>query len=155
MFAVLPLNVAAQRAPKSDTSGPRSVPSVFSGVAGSALIDARVLVIAPADGSESPWTRTEVFETLRTQSGGYIPLNTITSGNGTYRVCVRFDYDQKWCSVSAQGVGFYDETPVGIDICNEGTDRSPFGFSRIQSNPRLSAYARVGKMYARPSSLKG
>lgn len=107
-------------------------PSTLASVAGAQLLDAGVMEIGPT----GPFARTETFELLRLADGNHVLLNTITAGNGAYRVRVRFDLDADFNSIAAYGRGLYDGVPVqntmrregervAITVRGEGIDLSP------------------------------
>jgi len=84
--------------------------SVLAGVADVRLLDAGVMTI----GGDAEFVRTEAFEYLQQADGRYTLLNTITAGDGRYRVRGRFDYDEQWQATSASGVGLYAGGAVDI-----------------------------------------
>ena len=105
--------------------------SYLAGIVGAKLRDAGIMRM---DGGA--YARTEVFEYLDMPDGSHVLLNTITAANGQYRVQVRFDMDANWRSLSANGQGLYDGTPVtirmardddevGIRVTGDGIDLSP------------------------------
>jgi hypothetical protein len=110
-FAILVLALAA---------GPvcAGEPSVYAGLSGARLLDSGAMVVA----SGGPFDREESFEYLARPEGGFVLLNTITAGNGAYRVRARFDLDSAWRSQAAYGIGLYDGKPVDIAMRREGAE---------------------------------
>lgn len=85
-----------------------SDPSTYAGVGGATVLDSGVMVV-----SGGPrFARNESFEYLRRPRGGITLINTITAADGAFRVRARFDLDERWRSLGADGVGLYDGTPV-------------------------------------------
>jgi hypothetical protein len=99
-----------------DRPGDTTPASVYAGVAGVELVDAGVLVVE----GDPRIARTEVFEYLRRPDGGYTLVETVTAGDGRYRVRARLDYDEDWNAVSAGGVGLYDADPVDVSLTAAG-----------------------------------
>jgi hypothetical protein len=83
-------------------------PSTYAGVAGATVLDSGVMVVT----GNPAFAREEAFEYVRRPDGGITLLNTISAGNGSFRVRARFDLDADWQSLSASGLGLYDGVPV-------------------------------------------
>jgi len=103
LVAALILGCAAGGAQAGDAT-------VYAGVAGAKLLDSGTMVV----GNGGAFGREEVFEYLTRPEGGFVLLNTITAGNGSYRVRARFDLDAEWRSLSAAGIGLYDGKTVNV-----------------------------------------
>lgn len=91
--------------------GPEDHP-LHAGASDIDLADSGVMVVS----GDPRYARTEVFEYLRRNDGGWVLINTITADDGRYRVTARFDFDADWNAESAKGLGLYDDTPVGITM---------------------------------------
>ncbi|MEQ8510473.1 MAG: hypothetical protein RIB43_15825 [Rhodospirillaceae bacterium] len=83
-------------------------PSTYAGVAGARVLDSGVMVVT----GNPAFAREETFEYVQRPDGGITLLNTISAGNGSFRVRARFDLDADWNSLSASGLGLYDGVPV-------------------------------------------
>lgn len=103
--------------------GPENHP-VHAGVSDVSLIDSGVMVVS----GDPRYARTEIFEYLRRDDGGWVLVNTITAADGRYRVTARFDFDREWNAQSAKGRGLYDDAPVDITLRVAGKE------ARIQVN---------------------
>lgn len=83
-------------------------PSTYAGVAGAKVLDSGVMVVT----GNPDFAREEAFEYVQRPDGGITLLNTISAGNGSFRVRARFDLDADWQSLSASGLGLYAGVPV-------------------------------------------
>lgn len=94
-----------------------STGSTLAGVSGVKLLDAGVMIVS----GPSEFARTEGFEFLQRPDGGVSLLNTITASDGRFRVRARFDYDDAWNSIGANGKGLYDGSTVISTMRVSGT----------------------------------
>jgi hypothetical protein len=92
--------------------------STLAGVGGVALVDSGIMVVS----GPAQFARTEGFEFVQRRDGGVSLLNTITASDGRFRVRARFDYDDAWNSISANGTGLYDGKPVISTMRVNGTE---------------------------------